>query len=185
MRYVNTDRVLQVLLTAPKGLRAPEIMRHLAPKVSQPTLWRVLDKLRAEGRVVMDGSARATRYHAAERSQLPALRSRRMHEVVAKRLIRDRALLNVARNRLQRLREVNPHGRAYHDRWQELIDGPMDCLLRTMVEPSEEASTLRQESPFTTLVPSDERRRVFESLRAAPSLHPDGRRSCIENNYST
>ena len=110
MRYVNPERVLQVLLTAPKGLRAPEIMRYLAPKVSQPTLWRVLDKLRSEGRVVMDGSARATRYHAAERSDLPALRSLRMHEVVAKRLINDRALLDVARNRLRRLRAVNPHG---------------------------------------------------------------------------
>jgi hypothetical protein len=76
-------------------------------------------------------------------------------------------LLDVARNRLQRLREVNPHGGVYHERWQELIDGPMDRLLRTMVEPSQEASTLRQESPFTILVPSDERRRVFESLRAA------------------
>jgi|ERR1700722_756402 len=168
MRYVNPERVLQVLLTAPKGLRAPEIMRQLAPKVSQPTLWRVLDKLRSEGRVVMHGSARATRYHAAERSDLPALRSLRMHEVVAKRLINNWALLDVARNRLQRLREVNPHGGAYHERWQELIDGPADRLLRIMVEPSEEAGTLRQESPFTTLVPSDERRRVFESLRAAP-----------------
>lgn len=167
MRYVNPEHVLQVLLSAPKGLRAPEIMRHLAPKVSQPTLWRVLDKLRSEGRVVMEGSARAIRYHAAERSDLPALRSLRMHEIVAKRLINDRALLDVARNRLQRLREVNPHGGVYHKRWQELIDGSMDRLLRTMVEPSEEASTLRQESPFTTLVPSDERRRVFESLRAA------------------
>jgi hypothetical protein len=167
MRYVNPEHVLQMLLTAPRGLRAPEIMRHVVPKVSQPTLWRVLDKLRAEGRVVMEGSARATRYHAAERSELPALRSLRMHEFVAKRLINDRALLDVARNRLQRLREVNPHGGVYHERWQELIDGPMDRLLRTMVEPSQEASTLRQESPFTILVPSDERRRVFESLRAA------------------
>ena len=167
MRYVDPEHVLRVLLTAPKGLRAPEIMRHLAPKVSQPTLWRVLHKLRSQGRVVMDGSARATRYHAAERSDLSALRSLRMHEVVAKRLINDLDLLDVARDRLQRLREVNPHGGIYHNRWQELIDGPMDRLLRTMVEPSEEASALRQESPFTTLVPSDERRRVFESLRAA------------------
>jgi hypothetical protein len=91
-----------------------------------------------------------------------------MHEVAARRLINDRALLVVARNRLQRLREVNPHGGVYHERWQQLMDGPMERLLRTMVEPSEEANSLRKESPFTTLVPSDERRRVFKSLRAAP-----------------
>ncbi len=167
MRNVDPERVLQVLLMAPKGLRAPEIMRDLALTVSQPTLWRVLDKLRSEGRVVVDGSARATRYHAAERSNLPALRSLRMHEVVAKRLINDPDLLDVARNRLRRLREVNPHGNVYHERWQDLIDGSVDRLLRTMVEPSEEASTLRRESPFTTLVPGKERRRVFKSLRSA------------------
>ena len=63
--------------------------------------------------------------------------------------------------------QANPHGDTYHNRWQELIDGPMDRLLRMLTEPSEEASTLRRESPFTTLVPSDERRRVFESLRTA------------------
>jgi len=167
MRNDNSEHVLQVLLTAPKGMRAPEIMRHLTPKVSQPTLWRVLDKLRSEGRVVVDGFARATRYHATERGDVSALRSLRMHDVVAKRLINNPDLLDVARNRLQRLREVNPHGDTYHNRWQELIDGPMDRLLRMLTEPSEEASTLRRESPFTTLVPSDERRRVFESLRTA------------------
>ena len=167
MKNVSPERVLQVLLTAPKGLRAPEIARWLTPKVSQPTLWRVLNRLRAEGRIVMSGSARATRYHAARRSDLSALRSLRMHEVVARRLIHDWGLLSVARARLQRLREVNPHGEIYHERWQELIDGSTDRLLRTLVEPSEEASALRQESPFTTLVPSDERRRVFESLRSA------------------
>jgi hypothetical protein len=167
MRDEKSERVLQVLLTAPRGLRAPEIVRHLTPKVSQPTLWRVRDKLRSEGRVVVNGFARATRYHATARDDVSALRSLRMHDVVAKRLISNPDLLEVARSRLQRLREVNPLGAVYHNRWQELIDGPMDRLLRMLTEPSEEASTLRQESPFTTLLASNERRRVFDSLRTA------------------
>ncbi|MBS0580619.1 MAG: hypothetical protein JSR36_15285 [Proteobacteria bacterium] len=167
MRIENSERVLQLLLTAPRGLRAVEIMQHIRPKVSQPTLWRVLDKLRSQGRVVVDGFARATRYHATERADLAALRSLRMHEVVAKRLINDPELLSIARDRLQRLRNVNPHGGTYHKRWEELINGPMDRLLRMLTEPSEEAATLRQESPFTTLVPSEERCRVFEALRTA------------------
>ena len=167
MRHEHSRKVIQVLLTAPNGMSAPEIMRYLKPGVSQPTLWRVLDKLRSEGRVIVDGFARATRYHATERGDVPALRSLRMHDVVAKRLINHPDLLDVARNRLQRLREINPHGGVYHNRWQELIDGPMDRLLRMLTESSEEASTLRQESPFTTLVPDDERRRVFKSLRTA------------------
>jgi hypothetical protein len=167
MRQVGSEDVLKVLLTAPSGLRAPEIRRRLAPRISQPTLWRVLNRLRSEGRVIVEGAARATRYHAAERKELPTLRSLRMHEVVARRLVSDPRLLAVARDRLQWLREVNPHGDVYHNRWQELMDGPLDRLLRNMLEPSEEASALRRESPFTTLVPHDERKRVFESLRSA------------------
>jgi len=89
-----------------------------------------------------------------------------MHEIVARRLVSDPRLLAVARDRLQWLREVNPHGGVYHNRWQALLDGPLDRLLRNMVEPSEEASALRRESPFTTLVPRDQRKRVFESLRS-------------------
>ena len=166
MRRVSGEQILQVLLTAPKGLRAPEVMRQLTRRVSQPTLWRILDKLQSEGLVVVDGYARATRYHAAQRGNLATLRSLRMHEVVARRLIKDRHLLEVVRSRLARLRKVNPHGGLYHDRWQELIDGPMDRLVRTMVEPSEDSNSLRQESPFTTLVPDHERRRVFASVRS-------------------
>lgn len=167
MRQIAPEQVVQVLLTAPQGLRAPEIVRRLKPRVSQPTLWRVLHRLRSEGRVIMDGSARATRYHATERDDLPVLRSLRLHEAVARRLVRDPSLLAIARERLHRLRQVNPHGDVYHDRWAVLLDGSLASLLRTLTEPSEQAATLRQESPFTVLVPADERRRIFESIRAA------------------
>lgn len=164
---IDPEQVVQVLLTAPRGLRAPEISQRLTQRASQPTLWRALHKLQTEGRVVGEGSARATRYHATDRNGLPALRSLRLHEAAAQHLIRDRSLLSVARERLHRLRGVNPHGRVYHDRWTELLDGPLAPLLRTMTEPSDQAATLRQESPFTVLVPADERDRVFHSLRAA------------------
>jgi hypothetical protein len=167
MQRPDPELVVQTLLTAPQGLRAVDIVRRLKSRVSQPTLWRVLNKLRSEGRVTMEGSARATRYHATERGDLSTLRSLRLHEAVAQRLVRDPSLLAVAGQRLHRLREVNPHGAVYHDRWAALLDGPLARLLRTMTEPSEQAATLRQESPFTGLVPADERRRIFESLRAA------------------
>jgi hypothetical protein len=167
MRKLDPEQVVQALLTAPQGLRAAEITRRLKWRVSQPTFWRLLDRLRSEGRVAVDGSARATRYHATERGELSSLRSLRLHEAVAQRLVREPSLLGVARERLHRLREVNPHGRVYHDRWAELLEGPVAPLLRALTEPSEQAATMRQESPFTTLVPAEERRRIFESIRAA------------------
>jgi hypothetical protein len=99
--------------------------------------------------------------------QLLALRSRLLHQCVAQRLLSDPALRSVASDRLQKLREANPHGRPYHDRWAALLEGPLAQLLRTMTEVSEQADALRQESPFTPLVTAEERRRVFESTRAA------------------
>jgi hypothetical protein len=164
MRPDTRDQVLQLLVTEPQGLSEPEIRRQLRPRISQPTLWRVLNVLRAEGRVIVEGRARATRYHAAERIDRPTLRSRRLHHHVAERLAREPGLRELARKRLQKLRQVNPHGGRYHDRWAELIDGPLPALLRTLTEASTQSDDLRQESPFTTLIDAPTRERIFRSV---------------------
>lgn len=160
------DHVLRLLATAPAGLREPELRAQLPMETSQPTLWRILARLRSEGRVTVEGRARSTRYHAVDRSSPPVLRSRRLHQSVARRLALDPSLREVARARLVRLRAVNPHGRPYHERWAMLLDGPLPPLLRTLTEESEQSDTLRQESPFTTLVTPEERQRIFESIRS-------------------
>ena len=86
------NKVLNLLLLHGEGLSAPELMAKLRPRVSQPTLWRTLDTLRARGALTREGKARATRYHARARTDLAVLRSRRMHESVAKRVGQNRAL---------------------------------------------------------------------------------------------
>jgi Fe2+ or Zn2+ uptake regulation protein len=168
MHPSRSDRVTQMLLAEPDGLRAPEILRRLKPSISQPTLWRVLHGLRAEGRITAQGRGRASRYCSTERSSLPALRSRRLHRCVAERLVHDAStqMRQIARKRLQQLRHVNPHGQVYHDRWAALLDGPPALLFRTMTEESEHADALRKESPFTVLVTPTERRRIFGATRA-------------------
>jgi DNA-binding PadR family transcriptional regulator len=167
MRPDTRTQVLQRLLTEPQGLSEPEIRRQLHPRVSQPTLWRILNALRAAGFVVVEGRARATRYHAADRIDRPTLRSRRLHQHVAERLARETGLRELARERLEKLRQVNPHGRRYHDRWAELLDGPLPALLRTLTEASAQSDDLRKESPFTTLIDKLTRERIFRSIRAA------------------
>jgi len=163
----NRDQVLQLLLTAAHGLGEPEIRRRLRPRVSQPTLWRVLNDLRSEGRIAVEGRARATRYHSVDRTDLPTLRSRRLHQHLAERLARDPSLRAIARERLEKLRQVNPHGRVYHARWAALLDGPLPALLRMLTEASAQSDDLRKESPFTTLVDAPTRERIFRSVRAA------------------
>lgn len=160
-------RILQLLVAEPAGLKAPEIRRRLRPTVSQPTLWRILDRLRAEGRITVEGRARSTRYRASAQTDLAALRSLRLHECVARRLSRNPALLDAVRERLALLGRVNPQGRVYHDQWRALLDGPLPVLLRALTEDSERSDALRKESPFTVLVGETERRRVFASTRAA------------------
>jgi hypothetical protein len=161
------DQILQLLLTEPDGLNEPEIRHRLSARISQPTLWRVLNGLRTEGRITVEGRARATRYHAADRIDRPTLRSRRLHQHVAARLAREPGLRALARERLERLRQVNPHGRRYHDRWSDLLDGPLPALLSTLTEASAESDDLRKESPFTTLVDASTRERIYRSIRPA------------------
>lgn len=159
--------IVEILSTAPDGLSATQIRRRLRRPLSQPTLWRRLEAMRSRGLVIVEGRARATRYHATSRTARPELRSRRLHEGVARQLVRDPGLLSVARDRLQMLRRINPHGRVYHDRWAELMDGPLPHLLQMLTEESEAAHALRKESPFTVLVRPADRRRVFAALHAA------------------
>jgi predicted ArsR family transcriptional regulator len=163
---MSPENVLAVLLPEPDGLSAPEIRARLGVPISQPTLWRRLQELIVKGQVTVEGHARATRYHATERTGVSTLRSRLLHGYVARQIAANAALLVVAGQRLERLRQVNPHGRVYHDRWQELISGSRVQLLRALTEDSERADVLRKESPFTTLIPPEERRRIFESVRA-------------------
>ncbi|MEX2050573.1 MAG: hypothetical protein WD944_04950 [Steroidobacteraceae bacterium] len=167
MRSTRREQILQLLAVEPGGLSAPEFMRQIRPRISQPTLWRTLDGLRAEGRIATQGRARATRYHATARIGLPALRSLRLHQFAARRLAANPEQLAIAYRRLQKLRAANPHGRVYQDRWEALLGGPLPPLLRTMTEISEQADALRKESPFTVLVTPVERRRVFTDVRAA------------------
>ena len=165
--YPVDTQVIRLLALERLGLSASELRHRLNKRVSQPTLWRALDRLRSEGRIIVVGRGRATRYYLSERMDLAALRSRELHRYVARRLARDPTLRTVAQQRLQKLREVNPHGRVYHDRWAALLEGPLTRLLGTLTEVSEQADALRKESPFTPLVAAEERRRVFESTRAA------------------
>lgn len=165
MRPNLRDSVLETLLPEPEGLSAPEILARLRHGISQPTLWRILNSLRSEGQVTVEGRARATRYRASGFTDIAARRSLLMHRAVARRIARDPGMLDVARARLDRLRGTNAHGQPYHDRWQRLLEGPIDVLLRAVTEDSEQAAAMRKESPFTTLITPSERERAFFRVR--------------------
>ncbi len=159
------SQLLALLAASPGGLKSPELGSQLRSHVSQPTLSRALTRLRARGRVVAVGEARARRYHLADgRIGMAEIRSRLLHASVARRLLAEPHLHEAARKRLGKLREVNPAGRVYHDRWAALLAEPMPKLLRVMAEDSAQAAALRRESPFTIFVPPKERTRIFRQF---------------------
>jgi DNA-binding MarR family transcriptional regulator len=158
-------QTLVLLAAAPAGLGSPALQRTL--KISQPTVSRLLTGLQARGLVATTGSARASRYHAVQgKPDLAALRSRILHETIAHKLIRQPDRLEQARKRLQQLKSVNAAGKPYHQRWEALLREPLPKLLRKMTEDSEEAATLRKESPFTVLLTAAERKAVFDKINA-------------------
>jgi hypothetical protein len=159
------DKARAILAAEPEGLGASELRRRLKARVSQPTLWRVLHRLRCAGEIVVEGRARATRYHLSRPSAVNVLRSRALHRSIAQKLAHRPELRAVGRSRLALLRTINPAGRPYHDAWLALLEGPLPKLLRTLNETSEHADVLRKESPLTTLLSPAERDRAFRSVR--------------------
>lgn len=162
------QRLLALLAASPGGLDSPALQAAL--KVSQPTAARLLMDLRARGLVAAEGAARARRYHAVQgRLDVAALRSRLLHECVARKLVQRPEFLPKVHARLLQLKQTNPAGRSYHQRWESLLDGPLPGLLRKMTEDSEEAVLLRKESPFTVLITPAERKAIF--ARINPGVH--------------
>lgn len=156
------NEIVALLASVPDGLSAPQILAGLENRISQPTLSRRLMDLRAQGRVAVVGKARATRYfYTGSRVEVAAVRSRMLHQRIARRVARDPALLNRVRSRLKQLSDVNPSGRVYHAQWSALLDSDLPQLLRTMVAESEKSDALRKESPFTILATREDRERVF------------------------
>lgn len=157
------DLVVGHLASAPEGLGSAALCERLG--ISQPSLSRLLKRLQGRGLVQAEGRARSTRYHLVDgRRGLAALRSRRLHELLARKIVDNPELLDRAKERLERLSSSNAAGRTYHQRWGELMGSSLPILLKKMTEDSEDADQLRKESPFTILLTHDERLAVFQRL---------------------
>lgn len=157
------QQVLNHLSLNPAGLSARELQALIRPRVSQPTLWRRLDDLRARGRVRRIGRGRAARYkRQGSDHAVSDLRSRVLHVEIGRMLIRDPGLLETAKKRLQRMRQTTPYAQPYLDQWNVLLSGPLDKVLHVLGAVDEESTALRHVSPFAGFL--DERERL-EILR--------------------
>jgi DNA-binding Lrp family transcriptional regulator len=152
------QQILRNLTLHPAGLAAQELRSTIRPQVSQPTLWRRLDRLRAMGRIRAIGRGRATRYVNQDSDHSIAdMRSKTLHIAVGRKLIRNPRLVDDAQQRLLRMYQSAPYAKVYLDRWRELLAGPVENVLRVFGADDEESKALRHASPFAGILTEEER----------------------------
>ena len=156
------QQILGLLAMNPDGLSARQLGAELRPVVSQPTLWRRLDELRATGRVRRSGRGRATRYHGMKSDHgMAELRSKALHVEVGKKLLRQPELVRTAQERLQTMRHKLPYAESYLEQWAGLLSGPLEGVLRVLGADDEDSRALRHTSPFAGLLSEQERMTVL------------------------
>ena len=106
-------------------------------------------------------------------------RNYEMHQVIADLLRRDPAKLQRANRWIDRRMadpEYSVQLKGALREWLDLMEGEgLEGVLRVLTDRDEDATRMRQSSPFACLMPQDERTRImrrYESLRAR--AHPAG-----------
>lgn len=95
-------------------------------------------------------------------------RSLALHEAIADKIAAQPALLDVARSNLRRWMTSTPSPAL--GEWAELLEsGTLEALLAVLRSPSEDATRLRQSSPFAGLLTPQERLAI---LRAHDARRP-------------
>lgn len=95
-------------------------------------------------------------------------RSLAMHCLIARKVTRDPRLLEVARRNLEIWKRARPAGERprYLGEWERVLSRPWPQIAAFITAGSEEATRLRQSSPFAGVLDATERRRVYEAFRA-------------------
>ena len=93
------------------------------------------------------------------------LRALAFHRAVARRL--DRQLVRDAKRRLRKWQEDGHIDPRWRNRWETLLEQPLDEIRRAISSDDETAADLRQSSPFAGSLSEPERRKIVELVRAA------------------
>jgi hypothetical protein len=93
-------------------------------------------------------------------------RSLAMHVMAAEKIDRDRKLLDVPRRNLERWKSRwGVSSPAWVTEWQEILSKPWPAIAALITELTENATRLRQSSPFAGVLSPSERRKVYEAFR--------------------
>jgi len=93
-------------------------------------------------------------------------RSLEMHRAIVATLRRDPERVEEARARLRDWIRRDRIARVYANEWERLLTGPIEELLRTLVDESEHARALRQCTPFAGFIDPRTRWKIWRDVRA-------------------
>lgn len=97
-------------------------------------------------------------------------RSLALHTLVARKVLENPALLDTARENLRRWQATPGSPLPALAEWDQILSGSVDQIARFLTERSENATRLRQSSPFAGILTETERLAIYES-HAAGTYH--------------
>ncbi|HXS94046.1 MAG TPA: hypothetical protein VN736_05530 [Candidatus Limnocylindrales bacterium] len=93
-------------------------------------------------------------------------RSLALHRAIAEKLRVTPALIQVARDNLDRWSRQNGRSQPYWDAWREILDKPIEDVLTIMVEESERLDSLRQATPFAGILTPAQRWAIYQRFES-------------------
>jgi hypothetical protein len=91
-----------------------------------------------------------------------------MHRLVAAKLADQPALVDAARARIESWQQSGALPEIYLRGWERWLGLPPTELAEALVDPSEEARALRQNSPFAGALSPRERWDILRAIREVP-----------------
>jgi hypothetical protein len=90
-----------------------------------------------------------------------------MHALIAQKIERDPGLLSIPRRNLSRWKaRWQDAAPTWLDEWQRVVEQPWPVIASLITELSENATRLRQSTPFAGVLTASERKRIHEAFRA-------------------
>jgi hypothetical protein len=94
-------------------------------------------------------------------------RSLALHCLIAQKIMADPSLIDIARRNLAAWRRKSAGAEPrYLDEWQQILARPWPQVAGLITEQSDNATRLRQSSPFAGILSTVERRRIYDAFRA-------------------
>src|SRR5882762_6843983 len=100
------------------------------------------------------------------------MRSLALHRAIAEKLHANPALLDIARDNLDRWTRAGTRSQPYWDAWREILSRPLPEILDLLGEESERVTALRQATPFAGVLEPAERWAVYARFEPERTAAP-------------